>query len=90
MSPCRSFILPSGKVFVLLFWLVMFLLGVLGRFRLKFLQFVPLSVLVALLRSPVFGWVAGLLSSDMSLSVVLWLVSFALTLGLGIVRCSSF
>ena len=33
MSRCRSFILPSGKVFVLLFWLVMFfLLGVFGRF----------------------------------------------------------
>ena len=87
MSPCRLFILPSGKVFLLLFWLVMFLLlGVFGRFLLKFRWFVPLSVLVALLRSLVSGLVAALLSSDMSLSVVLWLVSFALVLGLGMLR----
>ena len=37
MSPCRLFLLLSGKVFVLLFWLVMFLLlGGFGRFLLRF------------------------------------------------------
>ena len=45
-------------------------------FSLRFRQFVPLLVLVAL----------ELHSSSVSLSVVLWLVGFALTLGLGMVR----
>ena len=68
MNLCCPFILPFGRVSVLLFWLVMFLLlGLFGRFRLRFLWFVPLSVLVALFLRLDFGWDAALLGQAVHL-----------------------
>ena len=62
------------------------LLGVFGRFMLRFLWFVLLLVLVVPLRSLVSDFFVGLPGLGTFLLVVLWLVSFALILGLGMVR----
>ena len=48
------------------------------------------SLVGAFVGALVFAWVAGLLSSGMSVSVVPWSVGFALILGLGMVRLSVF